>query len=171
MTLSRDLVSHHIQRHSTKSTDRTYLLPCSLWLTFLVHQTSFIYCWESAFYIAFVEKPTSRYLICWEVLPPSSYCGFDIYSPRSHLLGCDFLWSNSVGIWTTSYSLTTASWWYVHQSILQPGWSLAVWQGSVLDPHEALRLWNRHASGEDTACWTQQIRLPGEWIAPVAVKQ
>ena len=58
-------------------------------LTFLVHQISFIYYWELASYIAFVEKPTSRYLICWEALPPLSYCGFDIYSPTSHLLGYD----------------------------------------------------------------------------------
>ena len=27
--LSRDCVSHHIQQHSTKSTDCTYLFPCS----------------------------------------------------------------------------------------------------------------------------------------------
>ena len=30
--------------------------------------------------IPFVEKPTSRYLICWEALPPSSYCSFNSYS-------------------------------------------------------------------------------------------
>ena len=27
--------------------------------------------------------------------------------------------------------------------------------------HKALDLWNRHAGGENTTRWTQQIRLPG----------
>ena len=27
--------------------------------------------------------------------------------------------------------------------------------------HKALSLWNRHTSGENTACWTYQVRLPG----------
>ena len=171
MISSHDLVSHHIQQHSTKPTNRTYLLPCSWRLTFLVHQTSFIYCWVSASFITFVGKPTSRYPICGEALLPSSYYGFDIYSPISYLLGCDLPWCNSVRIWTTSYSLTIASWWRVYRSILQPGRWLAVWQKSVLNPHKALGLWNHQAGGESTACWTQQVRLPGEWIAPVAVKQ
>ena len=57
MILSRDLISNHIQWHSTKFTNCTYLLPCSWWLTFLVHQISFIYCWESASYIAFLRRP------------------------------------------------------------------------------------------------------------------
>ena len=78
-------------------------------------------------YIAVIEKPTSCYLICWETLPPSSYCNFDIYSLTSHLLGCNLFWSNFIGIWTTSYSLTNASWWRIYRSILQPGRWLAMW--------------------------------------------
>ena len=66
MTLLRDLVSHHIQQHSTKSTNRIYLLPCFWRLTFLVHQTSFIYYQELASYIALLKKPISRYPIYWE---------------------------------------------------------------------------------------------------------
>ena len=27
--------------------------------------------------------------------------------------------------------------------------------------HKALGFWNRHAGGENTTCWTQQVRLPG----------
>ena len=27
--------------------------------------------------------------------------------------------------------------------------------------HKALGLWNRHAGGESTTCWMQQVRLPG----------
>ena len=45
--LSRDLVNYHIQWHSTKSTDCICLSPCSWRLTFLIHQTSSIYCWEA----------------------------------------------------------------------------------------------------------------------------
>ena len=56
MTLSHDPVRHYIQWHSTKSTDRNYLLPYSWRLTFLVHQTSFIYCWEAATYIALLRS-------------------------------------------------------------------------------------------------------------------
>ena len=48
-------------------------------LTFLVHQTSFIYCWKSASYIAFVGKhslcyptvisiSTHQHLICWNAI-------------------------------------------------------------------------------------------------------
>ena len=62
MTSSRDLISHHTQQYSTKSTDCTYLLPCSWRLTFLIYQTPFIYCWESAFLYCIVEKRTSHYL-------------------------------------------------------------------------------------------------------------
>ena len=80
----------------------------------------------------------------------------------SHLLGCNLPWSNSIGIWTTSYSLTTASWWRVYWSIFQPGRWLAVWRGRVLDLHEALGLWNCHAGVESTVCCTQWVRLPGE---------
>ena len=69
MTLSCDFVSYHIQQHSTKFIDCTYLSPCSWRLTFSVHQNSFIYYWESASYIAFVEKPTSCYPICWDAHP------------------------------------------------------------------------------------------------------
>ena len=58
---SRDLVSHHIQQHSTKSTNRTYLLPCSWRLTFLIYQTPFIYYWELAFLYRIIEKRISRY--------------------------------------------------------------------------------------------------------------
>ena len=61
MTTSYDLVSHYIQRHSTKSTNCTYLLPCSWRLIFLIHQIAFIYCWESAFLHCIVGKRTSRY--------------------------------------------------------------------------------------------------------------
>ena len=61
MTLSRDLISHHTQQHSTKSTNCTYLLPCSWRLTFSIHQTPFIYYWELAFLHCIVEKHTSRY--------------------------------------------------------------------------------------------------------------
>ena len=103
--------------------------------------------------ILFIEKPTSCYLICLEALPPSSYCGFNIYSPTSHLLGCNLPWFNSVRIWITFYSLTTVSWWRIHQSIPQPGWWLAMWQKSVFNPHRVLGLWNHHAGGESTACW------------------
>ena len=70
------------------------------------------------------------------------------YSPTSHLLECDLLWFNSAGIWITSYSLTTASWWRGHRSIPQPGRWLAVWRGSVLNPHKVLGLWNHHMGGE-----------------------
>ena len=73
LTPSRDLISHHIQQHSTKSTHCIYPLPCSWRLIFSIHQTPFIYCWESAFLHRIVEKPTSRYPICWEAYQPSSY--------------------------------------------------------------------------------------------------
>ena len=41
--LSRDLISYHIQQHSTKSTNCTCLSPCSWRLTFLIYQISSIY--------------------------------------------------------------------------------------------------------------------------------
>ena len=62
------LVSHHIQQHSTKSTDRTYLSPYSNLPTISIHQTPSIYCWESAFLHRIVEKRTSRHPICWDAL-------------------------------------------------------------------------------------------------------
>ena len=61
MTPSRDLISHHIQRHSIKSTNCTYSLPCFWRLTFLIHQTPFISCQESVFLHCIVGKRTSRY--------------------------------------------------------------------------------------------------------------
>ena len=27
--------------------------------------------------------------------------------------------------------------------------------------HKTLGFWNRHAGGENTTCWTQQVWLPG----------
>ena len=71
MTPSRDLISYLAQRHSTKSTDCTYLSPWRL--TFLIHQTPFIYCWKLAFLYCIVKKPTSRYPICWKAYKPLSY--------------------------------------------------------------------------------------------------
>ena len=38
-----------------------------------------------------------------------------------------------------------------------PAWSVA--------SHKALGLWNRHAGGENTTCWTQQVRLLGVRLA------
>ena len=74
MTPSRDLVSHHIQQHSTKSTDRTYLSPYSYRPTYSIHQTPFIYCWESAFLHRIVEKRTSRHsIVGTRSSSPSSY--------------------------------------------------------------------------------------------------
>ena len=98
MTLSRNFISHYIQWHSTKSTNCTYLSLYSWRLTFLIHQTSFIYCWESVFLHLIVEKCTSRYSICWEALPLSSYCSFNFYSPTSYLLELDFFSSRSIEI-------------------------------------------------------------------------
>ena len=102
MTSSRDLISHHTQRHSTKSTDRTYLLPCSWRLTFSIHQTPFIYCWESAFLHRIVEKPTSRYPICWKAHRPLSIRHPTTVSIPTHqypvLLGLDLSSFGSVGI-------------------------------------------------------------------------
>ena len=49
-------------------------------------------------------------LHCWNILAP--YCivekrtNLSFYSPIFHLLGCNFLWFNSVEIWINSYSLT-----------------------------------------------------------------
>ena len=45
------------QRHFTKSTNYTYLSSCFWWLTFLIHQISFIYCWEPASYITLLRSP------------------------------------------------------------------------------------------------------------------
>ena len=61
MTPSRDLVSHHVQRHSTKSTDCTYLPPYSYRPTFSIHQILSIYYWESVFLHCIVEKRTIRH--------------------------------------------------------------------------------------------------------------
>ena len=103
MTSSRDLISHHTQPHSTKSTDWTYLLPCSWRLTFLIHQTPFIYCWELAFLHCIVEKPTSRYPICWEAHQPLSIRHPTAVLIPTHqypvLLRLDLSSSGSVGIW------------------------------------------------------------------------
>ena len=44
--LSYDLVSYHIQQHSTKSINYTCLSPYSWRLIFLIYQTSSIYYWE-----------------------------------------------------------------------------------------------------------------------------
>ena len=104
MTLLRNPISHYIQRHSTMSTNCTYLLPCYWRLTFSIHQTPFIYCCELTFLHQIVEKCTSRYPICWKALLPLSYCSFDSYSPTSHLLGLNFFSSGSVGIWITPQS-------------------------------------------------------------------
>ena len=112
-----------------------------------------LHCWESPpAAISFIEKPTSCYLIYWKALPLSFYYNFDIYSPTSHLLGYDFPWFNSVEIWITSYNLTTASSWRIHLSIPKPGRLHMVWQGSMLNPHKALGLWNYHAGDDSTAC-------------------
>ena len=97
MTPSRDLVSHSIQQHSIKFTNCTSLSPCSWRLIFLIHQTSFIYCWELVFLHCIVENRTSRYLIYWEALPPSFYCNFDIYLLISHLLEYDLTQLGPVG--------------------------------------------------------------------------
>ena len=68
--LSRDLVSYHIQRHSTKSTNRTYLSLCSWRLTFSIHQTLSIYCWEalhpSSYLLGLISPPPPP-------LPPYDY--------------------------------------------------------------------------------------------------
>ena len=72
---------------------------------FMIHQTPFIYCWESVFLYWIVEKWTSHYSICWEALFPSSYCNFDFYSSTSRLLGLDFFSSWSVWIRITPQSL------------------------------------------------------------------
>ena len=53
---SRDLVSHH-NDILLKSSNCTYLSPCSERLTFSIHQTSFIYCWELTFYIVLLRSP------------------------------------------------------------------------------------------------------------------
>ena len=102
MILSRDLINHHIQQHSTKSTNRIYLLPCSWRLIFLIHQTPFIYCWESAFLYCIVEKPTSRYPICWEAHQPLSICHSTAVSIATHQhpvwLRLDLSLCESVGI-------------------------------------------------------------------------
>ena len=82
---SRDLASHHIQRHSTKSIDRTYLLPCSYRLTFLIYQTSSIYCWESAFLHCIVEKRTIRHptLLGLASPPPPFHPPYDYWAVSS----------------------------------------------------------------------------------------
>ena len=67
MTLFRDLGSHHIQQHSTKSTNCTYLSSYFWWLIFLIYQTSFIYYWKLFFLHHINHKRTSRYSICWKV--------------------------------------------------------------------------------------------------------
>ena len=97
MTPSRDLLSHHIQRHSTKYTICTYLLPCSWRLTFSIYQIPFIYYWESVFLHRIVKKRTGYY-------PLSSYRSFNSYPSTSRLLGLDFSSSGSVGIWITPQS-------------------------------------------------------------------
>ena len=56
--LLRDLVSHYIQQHSTKSTNCTYLLLCSWWLTYSIHQPVILL----PFWIS-----THEYLICWDL--------------------------------------------------------------------------------------------------------
>ena len=56
--LSRDLISHHIQRHSTKSTDRTYLSPCSWRLTYPIHQPVILLQFRIL---------THQHLVCWDL--------------------------------------------------------------------------------------------------------
>ena len=60
-------------------------------MTYFFDTPNFIYLLLGiGFFAVHCEKHTSRYPICWEALLLSSYCGFNIYSPISHLLEFDF---------------------------------------------------------------------------------
>ena len=87
-----------------------------------------------------VEKPISRYPICWKTLPPSFLLSF------YHLPICweiTFLDLIPLGIWISLHSLIIASQWLGHHTNQTPARSVA--------SHKALGLWNRHAGGESTA--------------------
>ena len=102
MILSRDLISHHIQRHSTKSTNLIYLSAYSWRLTFLIYQTPFIYCWELAFLYCIVGKRTSRYssvilLQFWFLLTIIPFVGTEPFFFRTH--------------WDLDYPTKSCNWW------------------------------------------------------------
>ena len=161
MTSSHDLISHHTQRHSTKSTDCTYLSPCSWRLTFLIHQTPFIYCWESAFLHRIVEKPTSRY-------------------PSVILLQFQFLLTNIpfVGTrpfffrirWDSDHPTKSCDWWRPTKQN-QPRMALALGGRDSSSKRRCQALENLHDEAQDTRhARRSKARLPGVCLTPLQEK-
>ena len=161
MTSSRDLISHHIQQHSTKSTDCTYLSPCSWRLTFLIHQTPFIYCWESAFLHRIVEKPTSRY-------------------PSVILLQFQFLLTNIpfVGTrpfffriyWDSDHPTKSCNWWRPTKQN-QPRMALALGRRDFSSKHRCQVLVNLRDKAQDA--WhagRSKAQLLGVYLTPLQEK-
>ena len=76
-------------------------------------------------YLSIVEKCTSRYLICWESLPLISYCGFDIYSPTSHLL-CNIVTFRIEFTWQVTWQdlILTSTFTFFQESSALPNWRL-----------------------------------------------
>ena len=70
--LSRDFINYHIQRHSTKSTNRTCLSPCSWRLTFLIHQILSIYYWKANQALSYLLRSTLSNIILTGVYFSSS---------------------------------------------------------------------------------------------------
>ena len=139
MTLSRDLVSHHLEQHSTKSTNRTYL--SLLFLTahpFDAPNLIYLFVGNRLSFITLLKRSqpssllSSYYLsICWETT---------------------FLDSIPLGTRSSLIALRLrANDWVILQ--INPS--------QVSSFTRSLRPWNRHAGGESTTRWTQQVRLPG----------
>ena len=158
MTPSRDLVSHHIIRHSIKSTNCTYLLPYSWRLTFLIHQTLFIYCWELIFLHCIVGKRTSRYLFVillqfWFLLTNIPFIGTQAFFIRIY--------------WDSDHSTKSCNWWRPTKQN-QPRMALALGERDFSSKHRCQALGNFHDKAQDVRhIGCSKARLFGVYLTPL----
>ena len=143
MTSSHDLISHHLKRHSTKSTTYTYLLllflmACSFDAPNLIH----LFIRNRLSFITLLKRSQPSFLL-------SSY-----YLP--------ICWKTT---FLDSIPLGTGSFLQPYNCKPMTGSSYKSTPARSVASYKALDLWNRHAGGENTTCWMQQVRLPGVRLA------